>query len=362
MKALFPALCLLAIPSAVVAEWERLPSLPEARGVAAPFAGVSGNALIVAGGANFPDKMPWEGGRKVWHDKVWVLDKPDGTWREAGKLPRPLAYGVSLTVNDVLLCIGGSDAERHYADAFVLGWRPGSLERKTAVPQPAALPIPLANAAGAGCTGGNVYVAGGSTEPGEKAASNRVFNICMTAPKPTWKELAPLPAEPRILPIAAAREDTFYLFGGAALEAKDGKVVRRYLRDAWSFHPARGWRRLADMPKPVAAAASPAPVSGWHIHIVGGDDGSLADFTPPEKHPGFPPAILTYNIAANAWSPGGESPAPRATVPCAEWHGQFIFPSGEVRPGVRSSEVWGLRKDGETERKRDEENPATKTK
>ena len=71
--------------------WKQLPPLPDAPGVAGPFAGVSGGALLVAGGANFPDRMPWEGGKKVWLDRVWVLEKPDGVWREAGKLPRPLA-------------------------------------------------------------------------------------------------------------------------------------------------------------------------------------------------------------------------------------------------------------------------------
>jgi len=57
--------------------WKPLPPIPDPVGVAAPFAGVSGGALIVAGGANFPDRPPWQGGTKVWHDAVWVLDKPE---------------------------------------------------------------------------------------------------------------------------------------------------------------------------------------------------------------------------------------------------------------------------------------------
>src|SRR6187549_1212241 len=89
---------LFAIPCPAQ-QWGKLPPLPEPLGVAAAFAGVSNGALIVAGGANFPDKMPWEGGKKVWNDRIWVLEKPDGQWREAGRLSRPLAYGVSLTVN-----------------------------------------------------------------------------------------------------------------------------------------------------------------------------------------------------------------------------------------------------------------------
>ena len=51
--------------------WEELPPLPPSAGqskqpgVAGPFAGVHRDALIVAGGANFPDKMPWEGGHTL---------------------------------------------------------------------------------------------------------------------------------------------------------------------------------------------------------------------------------------------------------------------------------------------------------
>src|SRR5688500_13025659 len=56
--------------------WARLPPLPEPVGVAGPYAGAAGGALLVAGGANFPIRMPWEGGEKVWRNQVWILEKP----------------------------------------------------------------------------------------------------------------------------------------------------------------------------------------------------------------------------------------------------------------------------------------------
>ena len=102
--------------------------LPDPIGFAGPFAGTSGGALIVAGGANFPDKMPWEGGRKVWYDTAFVLDRTNGQWRSALKLPRPLGYGVSVTTPDGVLCIGGSDATQHVRDVFLLRWRAGELK------------------------------------------------------------------------------------------------------------------------------------------------------------------------------------------------------------------------------------------
>src|SRR5688572_14438692 len=75
----------------------QLPALPDAGGFAGPQAGVSNGALLVAGGTNFPDKMPWEGGKKVWYDDVYVLESPAEQWKRAGKLHRPLAHAASIT-------------------------------------------------------------------------------------------------------------------------------------------------------------------------------------------------------------------------------------------------------------------------
>lgn len=327
--------CISAIASAAdPLVWKQLPSLPKPLGVAAPFAGVSGTSLVVAGGANFPDKMPWEGGKKVWHDRVWVLDKPDGKWRDAGKLPRPLAYGVSLSGDDSVLCIGGSDSQRHFAETFRLVWKNNAL---TAEPLP-ALPVPVANAAGA-VVNDTAIVACGASEPGEKSASARVFALDHNAL--AWRELPPLPAEPRILPVAASVGEYFYLFGGATIEMKDDKPVRRYLRDAWSYNQREGWKRLADMPKPIVAAPSPAMERWGSIWICSGDDGSLVGIA-PDKRPGFPAANFAYDIASDTWNAAGETPAPRVTTTTTWWRGHFVIPSGEVRPGVRSPEVWSV--------------------
>ena len=59
--------------------WSTLAPLPDEKGVAGAFAGVSGRdpesaALIVAGGANFPGQPPWAGGTKAW--KMRSIYKP----------------------------------------------------------------------------------------------------------------------------------------------------------------------------------------------------------------------------------------------------------------------------------------------
>lgn len=317
--------------------WSQLPPLPDPLGVAAPLVGQSDGALLVAGGANFPNGYPWEGGKKVWHNTVYVLTATNAHWQVAGHLPRPLAYGVSISIPQGVLCIGGSDAHRHYSDVFLLKYLAGGIK----IENYPSLPVPLADAVGA-LVGSTVYVCGGSENPGEQAALNRLFSLDLNTSKPRWRELAPCPGKPRILPVAAVIQNTFYLVGGAALEPTNGHIARVYLHDAWSYTPVHGWKRLADLPKPIVAAPSPAPSVDSKFFVVGGDDGSHVGFKPVQKHPGFSKAIMAYDAKDNTWHADGETPAPRATAPVARWQGRFVIPCGEMRPGIRSPQVWTM--------------------
>lgn len=325
-------------------EFSKLPTLPDREGFAGAFAGVSGGTLIVAGGANFPDKKPWEGGKKVWYDTVFVLKKTKGPWAVAGKLPRPLGYGISVSTKAGLVCIGGSDATQHHTEVFQLTLSRGQLKIKELPP----LPVAQANGAGA-LVGDTIYAFGGSEQPGEQSAMARLFALDLHAKQPQWRELAPCPGKGRILPVAAALDGAFYIAGGAALEPTNGKVARVYLLDAWRYKKGDGWQQLAELPKPSVAAATPAPVAGSEFFIVGGDDGSLVSFQPLDKHPGFPKTSFAYDARTDSWRANGEVPAPRATLPTTYWHGRYVLPSGEARPGVRSPEVWEFQP---TEKKR----------
>ena len=323
-------------------EWRSSVPLPDPIGVAAPFAGVSGGALLVAGGAHFPGKPPWEGGTKVWTDTVWVLDRPDGRWIRGGRLPHPRAYGVSLTRGDRVLCVGGGDRRGPVAEVIALQWDGRRIRVQRGPDVPEALPVPLALAAGALDEAGVAYVACGTSEPGEVRASARVFSWDPASKRRAWREWPPLPAEPRILPVVASASEGFFLFGGAALETDGTSSRRRYLRDAWRFRPGTGWQRLADLPRPCAAAASPAPVVGGRIHLLGGDDGSRVGFQPPAAHPGFSREPLEYDPGADRWTRRDPMPVSRVTLPSVPWQGRWWLLSGEMRPGVRSPEVWSV--------------------
>jgi len=332
-----------------MANWEQMTPWPDPVGVAGPFAGVSNGALVVAGGANFPDGMPWLGGQKKWHDAVYVLEKPDGAWRVAGRMPKPLAYGVSASGLGGVICVGGENADGCASDAFLLKW--DAAAGKVTVEALPSLPFPLSQACGTmaaspenGRTRSRLYIAGGVTSTSVTEASDAFLALDLDDPAAGWEELPPCPGQARILAGAASTSGRFWLAGGASLKAgPDGRSarIRPYLSDAWSFDPASSaWSRAADMPMPLLGIPSPAASSVDGVFFFfGGDDGREAAL-PPEKRTGFNRSVLRYDAASDRWNVAGEMPeTARVTVPQVAWEGRHVVPGGEIRAGVRSPSV-----------------------
>lgn len=330
--------------------WEQASPLPDADGLAGAFAGVSNGALIVAGGTNFPGNgRPWTGGTKTWYDKIYVLGQPGGSWSTAGRLPRPLGYGISITGAGGLICLGGSDAVREYATAFILRNREGRVVSEE-LPW---LPAPLANGCGV-LLNHRIYVAGSIHTLGGPP-ENCFWSLDLSSSIKKWETLPPLPGPSRMLAAAGAGENEVYIFGGVHM--KDTSGTREYLKDCWKYQPGKGWARVADLPHPLAAAPTPAYQAGQsHLVLFGGDDGSKAAMTGALKddHPGFSNDVLAFNTITGAWSVMGKIPVdpkpdavmnPHAstyapvTTPLVVWHGQVVLPGGEARPGVRSRRV-----------------------
>lgn len=335
---LFMTLSVHASPTAL--RWQALPALPDPEGFASSFAGVSNHALLVVGGANFPEKRPWEGGQKVWYDTVYVLEKTDAAWRVAGKVSRPIAYGVSVTARDGVICAGGGDAAGHFRTVFRLRWKEGRVIEESLPP------LPAASAFGSGAlVGDDFYLAGGIERSDSTSAQATLWRLRVQGSADTaqWESLPPCPGPARMLAQAGAIDGKFFFGGGVTLSAgADGKAVRTYLRDAYLYDPAKGWKRLADLPHPVAAAPSPIATAGTKAFIVSGDDGSRTALIGPQ-HPGFKQEVLVYDLQSDTWiTAKAEAPISRATAPTAEWNGRWIVASGEKRPGFRSNEVWSV--------------------
>jgi len=371
--------------AALELEWTELPPVPAAPGqdvqlgLAGVFAGVHNGALIVAGGANFPEAPPWKGGHKVWWDDVYVLEKgADGAYvwhtSEDFKLPQPLAYGVSVSTREGVICLGGCNADQCYRDVFVLKWNPVA-KRITTARLP-SMPHKLAFASGT-LIGRTIYLAGGQVTMRRPLATSHFWALDLSQQGNRtgfkWQRLPSWPGPSRVLPVTVAQRrgdvESVYLFSGR--EAVPERPSR-FLTDAYAY--ARGtlrWRPVAEIqpsegePRAVVAAVG-AAVGNDRILIFGGDDGPLflererleraiAQAKDPakadalkaqlaqkfEKHEGFKDEILSYNTNTDTWSVAGRLPTTsHVTTAAVAWQGGVVIVSGEIRPGIRTPKVW----------------------
>lgn len=330
-------------------QWEKLPPLPDHEGFAGMFAGTSYGALICAGGANFPDTKPWEGGEKIWYDKIYVLETPKSEWKEAAvRLPVALAYGVSVSYQDQFFIIGGNNAEGHYDQVFSLSYKDGQIQVAENLP---ALPVGLANMSGT-LVNGVIYVIGGQKDPlGLSEDTFLMMDLKLPADQWKWEEGSPLPGESRIQAVVANHGNQFYVFSGFHLTRGESDGWDRHLlKDAYRYTPndkpkGGNWERLEDLPRGVAAAPSPAfSIGDSHILIAGGLDESTLQHTDAATHPGFLDQMLGYHSSSGEWIEMGDMPAgtSRVTAPSVYWNRGWVVPSGEKAPGVRSPEVMFL--------------------
>lgn len=338
-------------------EWSQLSVLPDPIGFAGPFVGVAGDALVVAGGANFPEAAPWDGGAKVWHDRVFVLPDPDGKWIEAGRLPSPLAYGVAVSWRDRMILIGGGDAKRHSTAVTELRWDGQSLtfSELPSLPKACAFMTGVLH-------GDSILIAGGIGTPDSVDALDSIWSLDLAAEPASrkWKTLSPLKTG-RILGQAAVVDGRVLVTGGADLfRDGEGKVQRKFLRDAWLLDVERDrWSRVADLLRPIVAAPSPGiPVGASKTVFLSGDDGRFFGQDLKYQHPGFPVETFVYDARRDRWSQGTPFPKtvpndtgslhnrgqwPPVTTGAVRWRDRFVIASGEIRPAVRSPKVYSVR-------------------
>lgn len=339
-------------------------------GLAGPVVGSSNGALIVAGGANFPEAMPWDGGAKKWHEQVYVLSDADAdAWitRKGWWLPRPVAYGVSISTEEGVICIGGCDAEKCHAEIYRLEWDPA--EEKFFTVELAAMPVPLAFMAGAKI-GNTVFVIGGQRTMQDAAATTDFLAYDIAAD--SWTELPPFPGLPRVLPLVAAQsdgsEECLYVISGR--DVQPGQTTK-LLSDTWKYAlSTKTWTELAPVSadegkteRCVMAGTCVATVED-RITVFGGADGKLllelerlGKLSTGEgdeakaaaaksreiltDHPGFSRDILSYDTVADRWTMIGELPfGSQVTTTALPWRGGVVIPSGEIQPGVRTPKVW----------------------
>lgn len=354
-------------------EWTDLVPLPPVSpgtlqpGVAGPFAGLHGNTLIVGGGANFPDTMPWRGGKKQYHDEIYLLQLPAG--REGWKLAtgseglhRPVAYGASASVRTGIVCMGGETEDGITDEVFIISVADG---KPLITPLP-HLPAALSNAA-ATSAASVVYIAGGQTSGG---SSRALWSLDTDDMSSGWKRHADMPI-PLVNSVMAAVEDKelkLWMLGGRTRgEGDDTSLIRH---EIFSYSPSLDkWTLEGDLTDGVRvlglAAGTGAAVDAGHIVLFGGNDGSVFNrveavmsamareqdtaklrllrneyISLQESHPGFSREVIILDTETGKCHHAGELPGPaQVTTAAVETPWGIIIPSGEIRPGVRTPAI-----------------------
>ncbi len=354
-------------------QWSRLPDLPDPFGFGGPYVGTHHGALIVAGGANFPHGMPWEGGSKVWYDRLFVLESPAGKWQSIGKLPRRLAYGVSISTGGGLLLIGGEEDGTPVADVTRLQWDPRNKQVEVSKLPP--LPKPASYIAG-GMIDSVVYIVASTRSEGADRLDQKHFWSLDIAQLPgagteqdaRWRPLEPWPGAPRhkavvaVQSIGSQAKELFLFSGSNPRWQGDGSpdlASFEQFTDAYRFTPKKNaWTRLADLPvledgreiegqerfagnrRPVVAATA-IDVGQSHILVFSGSTGRYIT-RPIETRPLFPRQVLAYHTITDSWTKVGKMPQGVVTTTATRWREQndlVVIPSGEIKPGVRTPTV-----------------------
>lgn len=278
-------------------QWERLPELSSSLGFEGAFMGVSGDSLLVAGGSRPADGQSES---PVYSDRIFILEDPGAGWSGIElRLTRPVAHGVSLTWKDSLICLGGLNQSGGQADAFLLELTAAGIQRRElpSLPQPASH-------FSAALLDNTLYVAFAAAAP----AGFWSLDLSHSPNTRSWVELQPWPGLPRTRAVAATQDGSLFLFGGwGTPDLKQNRWQHRRLQDAYRYTSGLGWKRLADLPHPVAGTSVPAVALGQSHLLVRAARGTAQI-----------PDIMAYHTITDTWTDWSGKPVSQADTPFLE--------------------------------------------
>ena len=360
--------------SEVSIKWKIAAELPASNGqskslgFAGLINGVNNNVLVVAGGANFPDGLPWEGGKKYYSNEIFVLQKAGKkfVWNKKVKntLPEPIAYCGNTSTDSGIVYVGGENENGISDKAFIINWN--SEKNEIDIRPLPNLPFALTNVA-LTHIGNIVYAAGGDEE---NQSSKIFFSLSLDDKNAEWKSLPDLPialANATLIAQNNGDEKNIYLIGG---RTKTSSGISDLHHTAFAFDVKKNeWSKCADISggKNISnlSAAAGVAIDKNYILMVGGDNGrtfhkietyisQIAKSNSPEEkekltkeknalsihHNGFYKGLLLYDAKRNKWTNIGDYPFPaQVTTTAVKWGNNIVISNGEIKPGVRTANV-----------------------
>lgn len=352
-------------------EWNASTQLPEINnspsfGYAGPVTGVHNDIFFVGGGANFPEAMPWQGGKKKYYNslytyKISASGKPE--FFKSFEMPDTLAYSACASTPTGIVCAGGENQNGISNKTFLLKWDAiGQQPLFEALPQ---LPLPLTNAA-ITVRKNKVYLAGGESA---NAASAMFMMLDLKDIKAGWKLLPPVPVPVSHIVMAMqcnGKNNCVYIIGG---RKKTSSGISELYSSVFEYNIKKNeWTEKASLPYTLCAGTGVA-FGKKRIIVFGGDDGStfhkvetmiaaintekdeakkqalvIEKNNLQSSHPGFNKNILVFNTKKNEWTTVSQMPsAAPVTTTAVLYNGTALIPSGEIKAGVRSPEILSVK-------------------
>jgi cyclically-permuted mutarotase family protein len=331
-------------------------------GLAGPVVGIINNQLIVAGGANFPDAMPWKGGKKKYYKELFVFaKKKDSIFSKPVKteLPFSIAYAASCTTPMGIVYAGGENENGISNKVFLIQWKVSQSSLNiTSLPD---LPEPIANASMT-CIGNTIYMVGGESN---NATIDSFYSLQLDHLNFGWQTLPKLPKPlshvVSVIQFVENRKQIFVI--GGRTKQKNG--LTNFSSDTYSFNiKEHRWVLKNQLPYSIAAGTGIA-FSNHSILLFGGDKGdqfnkvenATNEITSENNenkkieltaiknqllatHPGFSKELLLFNTQKNSWQSQGFIPFnTRVTTVAVQWGKELIIPTGEIKAGVRTPKL-----------------------
>jgi len=354
-------------------QWEKIATLENSDGsrsigVAGAINAVYDQALLIAGGANFPDKMPWEGGKKHYSDEIQILQKLNGqyNWNKKvkAKLPEPIAYCGNTSTPMGIVYAGGENEKGLSRKAFLINF--SSQEDKLVIFSLPDLPDPLSNIF-LSSIGNVIYAIGGD---GPSLSSNAFLILDLDKKEEGWRILPDLPialANSAVVVQNGPDGENIYVIGG---RSKDPSGISELHNTLFIYNlRTKIWKSgspISDGSNTMNFSAGTAVALSDHLILVaGGDNGRIfhqietylvhisQSNSAKEKelltakknqlvihHQGFDKSLLLFDTKAKTWSKIGELPFPaQVTTNAVKWGDSIIISSGEIKPGVRTPDI-----------------------
>ncbi len=332
-------------------------------GLAGMIAGFHKDYLLAAGGANFPEALPWRGGLKKFHSAIHVYK------REGGRLihltgtqnfPFPVAYAASCATPLGVFFAGGENQQGPIRAAGLMRFQKEGLPVELLdLPE---LPFAVSNAK-AVCVKEEVYLAGGENVDSTLSC---FLKIDLRNLEKGWEILPsiPHPVSHAVVTMAMVHNTPMLLLAGGRVRVAGAPSV--FYRELFSYNIASGqWQKRTPLPYAIAAGSGVA-LNGDGMLVIGGDRGArynqveqvLLDaknetdrdklstlqerrIQLQESHPGFSREILYYKASTDQWSSKGEFPYEMPVTTQAVYYKSYIYlVSGEIKAGIRTTSIY----------------------